>query len=335
MFCCSLQKFRRPHCIVGNRAAGRLQRSAVAKKRVNDPSTYDAIIVGGGPAGLSAALVLSRCRRRVLVCDTGQPRNAASREMHGFLTRDGVKPAEFLRRARAELEPYRVEIVSEQVVMAKRAGKGFVVTLASGRRSRCRKLLLATGVLDQVPDFPGTREMYGRSVFHCPYCDGWEVRDQPVAVYGPGRRAVGLALSLKTWSEDIVLLTGGRPGLRKEDRERLARNGVVMREDRILRLEGSKGRLQRIVFARGDPLERRALFFHTGQYQRSPLGERLGCEFNRRGTIRTNRLSLTCVEGLYCAGDASEDVQLVIVAAAEGAKAAFAMNTALQKDEIV
>lgn len=315
-------------------AAGRLNGPRSLRQRLNDPSTYDAIIVGGGPAGLSAALVLGRCRRRVLVCDTGRPRNAASHGMHGFLTRDGIKPADFLRIGRAELVPYGVEIVSEEVVKASRAGNGFALTLAGGRRIRCRKLLLATGVVDQVPGFPGAREMYGRSVFHCPFCDGWEVRDQPLAAYGPGRRAYGLALSLSTWSADVVLLTGGPPRLRKEDRERLARKGVVLREDRILRLEGSNGRLERILFERGDPLKRRALFFHTGQYQRSPLGERLGCEFNRKGTIRTNRFSLTSVEGVYCAGDASEDVQLVIVAAAEGSKAAFAINTALQKGEI-
>lgn len=298
-------------------------------------SSYDAIIVGGGPAGLSAALLLGRCRRRVLVCDVGKPRNAASHAMHCFLTRDGVSPADFLRIGREQLEPYGVEILLREVVEAEATENGFSVSLGDGRRLFCRKLLLATGVVDQLPGFEGAKERYGSSVFHCPYCDGFERRDQALAAYGPGRAALGLALSLKTWSSDVVLCTGGQGSLRPADRELLERNGIAVRRERILRLEGADGGLERIVFEKGEPLERQALFFHTGQHQRSPIAERLGCEFNRRGTIRTNRLEGTRVPGLYAAGDATEDVQLVIVAAAEGAKAGFAINAALQKEERV
>ncbi len=296
-------------------------------------STYDAIIVGGGPAGLSAALLLGRCRRRVLVCDVGKPRNATSHALHGYLSRDGISPADFLRIGREQLEPYGVEIQLREVVDAETAGTGFSVSLGDGRRLSCRKLLLASGVVDQLPDFEGVEERYGSSVFHCPYCDAFEQRDQPLAAYGPGRRAVGLALSLKTWSRDVTLCTGGHGRLPVGDRERLDRNGISVRSERIVRLEGEGGGLERIVFEQGEPLEPRALFFHTGQHQRSPIAERLGCQFNRRGAIRTNRLAGTRVPGLYAAGDASEDVQLVIVAAAEGAKAGFAINAALQQEE--
>ncbi|MEO8430936.1 MAG: NAD(P)/FAD-dependent oxidoreductase [Acidobacteriota bacterium] len=300
---------------------------------MSNDKAYDAIIVGGGPAGLSAALLLGRCGRRVLVCDVGKPRNAASHAMHGFLTRDGIPPAEFLRIAREDLKPYGVEIVLREVSDAQATESGFTVSLGDGRRLSCRMLLLASGVVDRLPEFDGVRELYGSSVFHCPYCDAFERRGQSLAAYGPGRAAVGLALSLRTWSDDVVLCTGGRGRLTAADLQRLERNGVRIRRERIERLESDDGALRRIVFEKGDPLDRQALFFNTGQHQRSPLAERLGCAFNRRGAIRTNRLAWTRIPGLYAAGDASEDVQLVVVAAAEGAKAGFAINAALQKEE--
>ena len=295
---------------------------------------YDAIIVGGGPAGLSAALVLGRCRRRVLVCDAGKPRNAASRGVHGFLTRDGVLPDELRRLGRQQLEPYGVELASRQAVDAKAEPGGFAVTLDDGRRLRCRKLLIATGVVDQVPDIPGVHEMYGRSVFHCPYCDGWELRDQPVAVYGRRLDAANLALGLTNWTRDVVLLTDGPSRMNRQRHDRLARNGIGLREEPVERFEGRDGMLERVVFRKGESLARRGLFFRTAQYQRAALAEKLGCEFNHKGTVRTDRLSATCVPGLYCAGDASEDVQLAIVAAAEGAKAAFAIDQVLQKEDL-
>jgi len=294
---------------------------------------YDAIVIGGGPAGLSAALILGRCRRRILVCDAGQPRNAPSAAMHGFLTRDGIAPLEFLRLAREELAQYGVEVLVRPVVEAAATPGGFEVVLSDGRRVTCRKLLLATGVVDRLPDVEGAKEMYGRSLFHCPYCDGWESRDLPLAVYGSDHATVGLALGLKTWSGDVVLCTGGGR-LAAREADRLSRNGVSIRREKVLRFEGNDGRLERVVFAGGEPLERRVLFFHSGAHQRSSLADRLGCEFDRRGAVRTNRFEGTRVPGLYVAGDASDDVQLVVVAAAEGAKAGFAINAALQKEDL-
>jgi thioredoxin reductase len=297
---------------------------------------YDVIIVGGGPAGLSAALMLGRCRRSVLLFDTHAPRNAPSRALHGYLTRDGIAPAEFLRLAREELTTYgTVELQDGEVVAAECQPDGrFTVSLGGGRQFRSRKLLLATGVCDNLPDIPGFKELYGRSVFHCPYCDGWEVRDQPLAVYGNGARGSGLALELTAWSRDIALCTDGEPGLDEETRERLARNGISVREERVESLESSGGGLSQVIFEDGPPLPRRALFFTTGQYQRSNLLERLGCEFNDKGTVRTGKYETTHIPGLFVAGDASRKVQWVVVAAAEGAEAAYAINTDLLKEDL-
>jgi thioredoxin reductase len=297
---------------------------------------YDVIIVGAGPAGLSAALMLGRCRRSVLVFDTGRPRNAASRAMHGFLTRDGIRPADFLELARQELGRYdTVHLRNVEVIDAECRDSRFDVTLATGEHASSRKLLIATGVVDNLPPIDGFRELYGTSVFHCPYCDGWEVRGQPMAIYGRGERGLGLSLELTAWSRDLVLCTDGPSGIDADGRERLARNGIAVREEQIVRLEGTNGLLEHIVFGHGERLPRRALFFTTGQFQRSDLSVRLGCEFNNKGTVRTGKYESTHLHGLYVAGDASRAVQWVVVAAAEGAEAAFAINTDLVKEELL
>jgi thioredoxin reductase len=298
---------------------------------------YDVIIVGAGPAGLSAALMLGRCRRSVLVCDTGRQRNAASQAIHGYLTRDGVSPAEFLAAARHELEQYdTVELRHVEVVEAGcREDKCFEVTLATGERKHARKLMLATGVVDSLPNIVGFRDFYGRSVFHCPYCDGWEVRNQPLAIYGRGERGLGLSLELTVWSRDLVLCTDGPPEIDDEGRARLERNRILLREDKVARLEGHEGILQAVVFDNGERLARRAMFFTTGQSQRSDLSIHLGCEFNDKGTVRTGKYETTHLPGLYVAGDASRAVQWVVVAASEGAEAAFAINTDLIKEDLL
>ena len=296
---------------------------------------YDVVIVGAGPAGLSAALVLGRCLRTVLVCDNGHPRNGASHGIHGYLTRDGIHPREFLRIAREQLRPYEtVEIRDVTVASAECVDDRFHTTLEDGTVVESRKLLIATGVRDKLPEVEGIRELYGRSVFHCPYCDGWEMRHQPLAVYGNSEKGYGLALELTAWSRDILLCSDGPAEIDDEKRQRLARNGITLREDRIVRLEGRDGVLERIVFESGAPADRRALFFTTGQYQHSPLAIQLGCEFTDKGTVRTGTYESTHLHGLYVCGDASRAVQWVVVAASEGAEAAFAINTDLIKEDL-
>jgi thioredoxin reductase len=291
----------------------------------------DVVVIGGGPAGLSAALMLGRCRRSVVVCDAGTPRNRASRALHGYLTRDGIAPGEFLRIGRAELEPYGVEYRLARVDAVQRRRERFEIRLSKGRALACRKLLIATGVEDNHPPVDGFAECYGRSVFHCPYCDGWEWQDRRLAVYGRGRAASALALSLLTWSRQVTLICGGASQLRPHDRSVLRRHRISVVEEPIVRLRHAGGHLEAVECA-ARSVELDALFFTTGQHQQAGFARALGCEFTSKGTVRTDRHGETCVPGVFVVGDASFDVQFVAVAAAEGAKAAVAINRQFQHE---
>jgi thioredoxin reductase len=296
---------------------------------------YDVIIVGGGPAGMSAALVLGRCRRSVLICDTGKPRNRWARAMNGYLTRDGVSPAEFLEAARKDVEKYDVNWLHEEVSNARFVENGFALTTAAGKELQCKKLLLATGLADYLPEVKGVEQYYGKGVHHCPYCDGWGVRDQPLVAYGLGKVAVGLSLALKTWSQDVSLCTDGTHKLPKADREKLARNGIKVFTQKINRLEGNGEQLEFIIFDDRVTIPCSGMFFSMGTYQQSFLLQDLGCVLTHRGVAKTSNKQKTNVTGLFVAGDAARDMQQVIVAAAEGTKAAIAINMELQKEAVL
>jgi thioredoxin reductase len=275
----------------------------------------------------------------VLVCDAGQPRNAASLALHGFLTRDGIAPQELLRLGREELAEYGVEVRREVVAAARHVPSpdprsctpAFDVELESGVRLTCRKLLLTTGVRDVLPDIDGLLDLYGQSVHHCPYCDAWGHRDESLAAFGPGESAVGLAMSLRTWSPRVTACSHGE-AISGQDRQRLSRNGIAWREEKVVRLRGSGGKLAAVEFSSGPPLACQSLFFQASQFQTSPLADMLGCE-RRDSHVETHGKQRTNIPGLFLAGDADGDVQFVIVAAAEGARAAVAINRELQDED--
>jgi thioredoxin reductase len=308
-----------------------IHRPTIDHPFTHHPSMYDVVIIGGGPAGLNAALVLGRCRRHVLVCDDGHPRNARARAVHGYLTRDGVPPLELLRLGREELVPYGIEWVEGTATAVSRTADGFTVALSSGDRIGTRTVLLATGVSDDVPDIAGLDACYGISVHHCPYCDGWEVRDRAIVALGEQMSPAGLALSLKTWTSRVIACTNGRARVTRVHRRQLASHDIPLHEGAITRVEHDGGQLRRVVFANGSSLDCEALFFTAPQRQQCELARVLGCEFTRKGTVKTDHLGQTCVPGIYVVGDASRDVQFAIVAAAEGAKAGVAINHALQE----
>jgi thioredoxin reductase len=296
-------------------------------------ATWDAIIVGGGPAGLSAALILGRCRRRVVVYDDDSARNRVSRGIHGFVSHDGIPPDEFRRRAHAELATYGVEIRSGRIVEAVCIDGGFEVRAVPGGKETTRKLLLATGIQDELPALPGARELYGRGLFPCAYCDGWEYRDRRLGAYASGASAAEFTLGLTTWSRDVVLFTNGEP-LPEEDQARLERYAVTVRRERVHAFAGGDGGLEAVVLEDGERVPRDALFLHLGQRGAAPpLAARLGCKFEEGGPVRTFEKQTTDVVGLYLAGDAAQDVKFAIVAAAHGARAAHEINQALRAED--
>lgn len=303
----------------------------------------DVIIVGAGPAGLSAALVLGRCRRSVIVIDSQQPRNAKSRAVNNYLTRDHTPPAQMRAAAIKEVLGYGVTVIRGRVEHAERRADGCFMarTASAGDASSSestaeeyvsRKMLLATGVRDILPNLPGFVEFYGSSVHHCPYCDGWEHRGERLVAFGEGDAAVGLALSLRTWSDRVTACTHGAPPS-EELRVRAVKRGILVCQAPVTELRGEGDRLRSVELADGHSIECEAVFFNTSQAQRSHLPKLLGCEFKDDGGVRTTDRQCTDIKGLYVAGDADKEVQFVIVAAAEGATAAVAINRELQDEE--
>ncbi|KQO68859.1 NAD(P)/FAD-dependent oxidoreductase [Methylobacterium sp. Leaf89] len=296
----------------------------------------DVIIVGGGPAGLNAALILGRCRRDVLLCDAGQPRNAVTPRSWGVFTRDGTPPLELRARAEADLDRYpTVERRAVEVTQARGCDEGFCVTLADGSHETTRKLVLATGLHQALPSVEGFDLYWGHGVHSCPYCDGYENRDRPLVVYAHGDAAKGMALELTVWSDDVTLCTDAQPTvLSDHDRARLARHGVRIVETPIRRLDGDGRQPQRLTFADGTSLPCHAVFLMTMPCEPSDLITQLGCDLTRKGVVPTGEYETTNVPGLFVAGDASRRVQFAVVAAAEGAMAAFAVNTELLREDV-
>ena len=290
----------------------------------------DILVVGGGPAGLSAALILGRCHRTVFLCDDEQQRNRASHELHGLLGSNGRSPTQFLQDARKELVHHKsVAIRRTRVTEINPSNEGFTFACADGTRGRAAKILLATGLVDELPELAGIEELYGISVHHCLYCDGYEYAGEAVAAYGKGDKGADLAVMMKHWMKDVVACSDGT-FVSKEAVRKLQEHGIPLRKERIRGLEGKNGVLTNIKFKSGSDLARSGLFFSTGCHQASDLSKRLGCKRGEKGGVITDPLTEeTSVPGVYVAGDVSRDVLLVAVAVGEGAKAAVAINKAL------
>jgi thioredoxin reductase len=287
----------------------------------------DAVIVGGGPAGLSAALVLGRARRRVLVLDTGRPANSVSNGIGGLLAQGGVAPADLRRSGREQLADHpNVEVRDGAVLGAEPRAEGLTVTLDDGPAVSTRTLVLAHGLRYDPPPLPGIGTLWGHSVFHCPFCDGWEVRDRPLAVHGSGPEAARTALVVSGWSSDVVLCTDG-PARLNGERAALEQAGVRVREELITGLAGQDDRLERIEFA-GGPAERRdALFVRTHRDQPNGLAAALGCDLAEGGTIVTDGDGRTGIPGVYAAGDAAtEHSRSVANAIGSGSRVAYAVS---------
>lgn len=287
----------------------------------------DTVVVGGGPAGLSAALVLGRARRRVVVLDTGRPANLASRGIGGLLGQGGVAPVGLRRAGREQLgELPTVEVREQEVVDVEPWPEHLVVVLSDGDRLHTRTLVLAHGLSYEPPALAGIDPLWGRSVFHCPFCDGWEVRDRALAVHGNGPEAVSSALFVSGWSDDVVLVTDGPARLGTGGRDSLIGAGVRLREEPVRRLAGEDGRLTAIEFASGPAEKRDALFVRTRREQPNGLALALGCALTAGGTIVTDGDGRTAVPGVYAVGDAAtESMRSVAAAIGTGSRGALSL----------
>jgi thioredoxin reductase len=302
-------------------------------------TTWDCIVVGAGAAGLSAGLVLGRARRRTLVVDAGEPSNLPAEGVGGLLGHDGRPPAELYAVGRRELTAYpAVELRSGTVERGERVEGGFALELAGGGRELTRRVILATGMDYRPPELPGLEELWGRSVFHCPFCHGWEVRDRGLAVLGGGDGAVHRALLLRGWSDDIVVLANGPAELGEDDRERLAAAGIEIDERRVAGLVARGGALAAIEFADGSLLAREGLLVPVTVAQRSDLAAQLGAEPAEPGPVVVDAVVVdpmfrTTSEGVSAAGDVSAQLQQVAGAISAGSLAAVGVVQGLMAED--
>jgi thioredoxin reductase len=292
---------------------------------------YDVVVVGGGAAGLSSALVLGRARRRIAVVDAGAPRNAPAAHMQGFLSRDGMSPADLLEAGRAEATGYGVELIGDTVVAIE---PGFVVRLAGGRALEARRILVSTGAHDELPEIPMVRERWGRDLLHCPYCHGWEVRDQPIGVLGTEPGSVQHALLVRQWSDDVAFFVHTYD-LTGPEQVQLEARGVQIVHGEVARLAVEDDRLAGVELTDGRVIARTAVFIRPGNRPHADgLLASLGCAVDEAGFVTVDATGRTSVEGVWAAGNVVDPRAQVITAAGAGSAAAIAVNADLVREDV-
>ncbi|MBB3111644.1 thioredoxin reductase [Paenibacillus phyllosphaerae] len=296
---------------------------------------YDVAIVGGGPAGLNAALVLGRARKRVALIDNSEPRNGITHASHGFITRDGITPGEFRRIGYEEVLRYpSVRHVMAAVTDIGQANGQFELITSTGEQVQARKVILAAGLKEVLPEIEGIREFYGKSLFNCPFCDGWELRDQPLAVISDNPHVFHKIRLLLNWSRDLVVCTNGSDILNAEQRQQLADKGITVVDTPIQRLTGQQGILQQVHFTDGTQVARSGGFIDPALIPHVRFEEALGYETTASGGIVTDEIGRTTTAGVYAAGDSAYVMpSQLIYAAASGSKAAMAVMADFTEEE--
>ncbi|MDW0110481.1 NAD(P)/FAD-dependent oxidoreductase [Sporosarcina aquimarina] len=295
----------------------------------------DCAVIGGGPAGLNASLVLGRSRRKTILFDDNKPRNAVTSESHGFITRDGINPQELKRIAREELGNYPdVKIEKQRVLSVAKKNGVFQITAEDGGIHNAKKVILATGFKEVLPDIQSIKEFYGTSLFSCPFCDGWELRDRPLAVISENQPAFHLAKVVSNWTDNLIVCTNGKRTLSADEKVILESKGIKVYEKKIRSLIGEKGCLQKIEFDGGEAVLSDGGFVLPEWVQATDIGIQLGCNLNERGGIETDSWKKTTVEGLYACGDTlMAGPSQLILAAGEGSMAAISINGALIEEK--
>lgn len=294
---------------------------------------FDVMIIGGGPAGLNAALVLGRARKNVAVIDEGRPRNAVTREAHGFLTRDGISPSEFRRIAKEEISAYpSVSFVAETAVSIEGMDGHFQIATEQGTTFISKKVMFAVGMKDRPLDIPGLAEVYGKSAFVCPYCDGWELRDEPLVIINKGAELMHFAPLISGWTNRFTICTNGPDELTDDQREELKRHQVPLFDSPIRSIDSNAGIVRQVVLEDGTTIPCRGIFFKPDLVMGSDLPRAIGCHFTETGTVVVDNFGKTNVPGVYSAGDAASRLHQAIAAASMGALTAAAINNELNME---
>lgn len=293
-----------------------------------EKKVIDVLIAGGGPGGLSAALVLGRALKKVAVIDDGKARNQVTKASHGFLTRDGVDPVDLKQIAHEQMKKYaNVEVRKDTVTSVENINGLFVTATKSGKVYESKKIIFSTGMKDHLPEIPGLQDVYGKTVFHCPYCDGWERRGEPLAVFGNGEKVMSFVKVVLNWSRDLIVFTNGKADLTKEDKEELRERGISLIETPISFFRSENGRLSSIQLTDGTSIERTGGFLmQTGEKQSSFLPAELGVPLNEKGEFETQEHGQTEIEGLFVIGDAKNTFVSVAGAVGQGYEAGVKIN---------
>ncbi|MDQ0656655.1 thioredoxin reductase [Paenibacillus sp. W2I17] len=290
----------------------------------------DVLIIGGGPAGLNAALVLGRARKNVVVIDDETPRNWVTRETHGFVTRDGASPREFRKAAKEQIAAYpSVQFASDTATAITGSDGDFVVKTTQGASYRTKKILFAVGKKDLPLDINGLTEVYGKSAFVCPYCDGWELRDQSLVIIVSGDKALHMAKVISGWTERYTICTNGSDSLTDEQREELKQHHVTVFDAPIQSINSEEGMVQQVVLNDGTAIPCTGVFFQPKLFTGSELPKAIGCEITESGTVIVDASGKTSVAGVYSAGDAASEMYQAITAASLGALSAVSINNEL------
>ncbi len=294
---------------------------------------HDVVIIGGGPAGLNAALVLGRARKNVVVIDEGRPRNAVTRESHGFLTRDGISPGELRQIAKEEISAYpSVSFVADRATSIEGTDGQFQIATKQGKTFTSKKILFAVGMKDRPLEIPGLAEVYGKSAFVCPYCDGWELRDKPLVIIIKGPELMHFAPLISGWTNHFTICTNGPDELTDAQREELQRHQVPLFDSAIQYIDSNDGIVRQVVLEDGTTIPCRGIFFKPKLIAGSDLPQTIGCDITDAGMVVTDDFGKTNIPGVYSAGDAASQMHQTIAAASMGAFTAAFINNELNME---